>query len=548
MKVNESFTELSARERAEALLDPEGRTELLGPFSHLKSPHLLKQGIVPQNDDGMIVMKGKKNGRDLVIIAMEGKFQGGGIGEIAGAKFASALEQIIRENKAGHPIWPVVVMDTGGVRLQEANYGLLAISEIQDLLVTLREYVPVTAVIPGKVGCFGGMSMTCSLFSYIIMTREGRLTLNGPEVIEQEAGIREWDSSDKAFTYQTIGGEVRVRQGLADLLVEDSVPAVLDAVKKCMDSGIPVHRSTQTEKFRALIDGEAPGKRSTGTEEQKTAARGRVWFEALTGETAKEEKIASQLGSIGSVLCKDVRIEEELCRVLAVTRDPRTVYPRTAGGEVGLQQGWELARLIRQAVAEDEHSERKRPFIAVVDVPSQAYGYLEEKNGIFLSCAAAVNAYAMARHKGHPVITVIVGNAISGAFLAHGLQGSYMISLDDETVTVHAMSKKSAARITKRSIEDMDQAADSVPAIAYDIHSFNCLGALNELVKFCDHDHPSEEDAEVMKQKIMEGIRFSRENGNALDSRLRTENAGVYRRLSIEVRRKMEEEWEKLTW
>lgn len=152
--------------------------------------------------------------------------------------------------------------------------------------------------------------------------------------------------------------------------------------------------------------------------------------------------------------------------MLAVTQDPETVYPRTSKGEVGLQQGWELARLIHQAVEEDADSEIKRPLVAVVDVPSQAYGYLEEKNGIFLSCAASVNAYAMARHKGHPVITVIVGNAVSGAFLAHGLQGSYMISLDDETITVHAMSKKSAARITKRSIEDMDKAADSVAAIA----------------------------------------------------------------------------------
>ena len=141
MKINESFTELSARERAEALLDREGRVELLGPFSHLKSPHLLKQGIVPQNDDGMIVMKGSLEGQDAVVIAMEGKFQGGGIGEISGAKFAAALEQVLRENEAGHKVCPVVVMDTGGVRLQEANYGLLAIAEIQDLLISLREYL-----------------------------------------------------------------------------------------------------------------------------------------------------------------------------------------------------------------------------------------------------------------------------------------------------------------------------------------------------------------------------------------------------------------------
>ena len=558
VRIHASFTELSARERAENLLDTGSAREMLGPFSHLKSPHLLKQGIVPQNDDGMIVMKGRFEGRDTVVIAMEGKFQGGGIGEISGAKFAAALQEVLNDNQAGHPVFPVIIMDTGGVRLQEANYGLLAIAEIQDLLVSIREYVPVIGLIPGKVGCFGGMSMTCSLFSYIIMTKEGRLTLNGPEVIEQEAGIGEWDSSDKAFTYRTIGGEHRVAQGLADVLTEDSREAVHQAVKNCMEKGIPVHRSTMVEEYRAKIDKAAPGNAvskkavpanaasdntrsenvAPGSEKNSAGLRGRVWFEALT-----EDAITGNLGSIGSVLCRDIILGNRTCRVLAVTADPHTIFPRTRKGEVGLQQGWELARLIRQAVEEDNDSPEKRALIAVVDVPSQAYGYLEEYHGIFLSCAASVNAYAMARHAGHPVITVIVGNAISGAFLAHGLQGSHMIALDDETITVHAMSKKSAARITKRSIEDMDKAADSVAAIAYDIHSFNCLGAVNTLLKFPDHDHPSEDDVRVMKEKIAEGIRESEANGNTLDYRLKTPNAPKYRALSIQVRRQMAEAW-----
>ena len=162
MKIDESFTELSARERAYAILDDTDARELLGPFSHLKSPHLLKQGIVPENDDGMIIMKGSISHKPAVVIAMEGKFQGGGIGEISGAKFAAALEQVLRENQRGIETWPVILLDTGGVRLQEANYGLLAIAEIQDLLISIRRYVPVIGVIPGKVGCFGGMSMTCS--------------------------------------------------------------------------------------------------------------------------------------------------------------------------------------------------------------------------------------------------------------------------------------------------------------------------------------------------------------------------------------------------
>ena len=78
----------------------------------------------------MIIVKGKLNGNDAVVISIEGKFQGGGIGEVSGAKFAGTLEKILKECKKGNRIYPIIIYDTGGVRLQEANYGLLSIAEI----------------------------------------------------------------------------------------------------------------------------------------------------------------------------------------------------------------------------------------------------------------------------------------------------------------------------------------------------------------------------------------------------------------------------------
>jgi len=65
--------------------------------------------------------------------------------------------------------------------------------------------------------------------------------------------------------------------------------------------------------------------------------------------------------------------------------------------------------------------------VPIVDVPSQAFGYHEELFGIYLACSAAVNAYATARMAGHPIVAVLVGNAISGAFLAHGMQANRLI-------------------------------------------------------------------------------------------------------------------------
>ena len=47
-----SFIELTARERARALLDAGTFRELIGPFDRLESPWLAMQNVVCQADDG----------------------------------------------------------------------------------------------------------------------------------------------------------------------------------------------------------------------------------------------------------------------------------------------------------------------------------------------------------------------------------------------------------------------------------------------------------------------------------------------------------------
>ncbi|MDP0977954.1 biotin-independent malonate decarboxylase subunit gamma, partial [Klebsiella pneumoniae] len=77
--------------------------------------------------------------------------------------------------------------------------------------------------------------------------------------------------------------------------------------------------------------------------------------------------------------------------------------------------------------------------------------------GIHLALAAAADAYAAARLAGHPVIGLIVGRAMSGALLAHGYQANRLLALDDADVMVHAMGKAAAARVTLRSVADLER-------------------------------------------------------------------------------------------
>jgi biotin-independent malonate decarboxylase gamma subunit len=102
----------------------------------------------------------------------------------------------------------------------------------------------------------------------------------------------------------------------------------------------------------------------------------------------------------------------------------------------------------------DEKGE-KRAIVAIVDVPSQAYGRREELLGIFLAAAAATDAYVSARLAGHPVISLLAGHAISGGYLTHGAQSNRLLAFNDPGVVIHAMSKKAAALVTRRTVAGM---------------------------------------------------------------------------------------------
>ncbi|ECR0402596.1 biotin-independent malonate decarboxylase subunit beta [Salmonella enterica] len=244
MRDDRSFIELKARQRAQALLDDGSYRELLDPFEGIMSPWLGAQGIVPQADDGMVVAKGTINGKPAVIVAIEGAFQGGSMGEVSGAKMAAALELAAEDNRNGIPTQAVLSLETGGVRLQEANLGLAAIADIHAAIVDLRRYTPVVGIVAGTVGCFGGMSIAAALCSYLIVTREARLGLNGPQVIEQEAGIEEYGSRDRPFIWSMTGGEVRYQSGLVDALVGDGVNAVKAAMNEALAKGVPAKHRT----------------------------------------------------------------------------------------------------------------------------------------------------------------------------------------------------------------------------------------------------------------------------------------------------------------
>lgn len=228
-----SFLDANARNRAIGIVDNGSFTELAGPMDRMESPHLPLLGEAVEFDDGIVTGVGLVGKRPVFVASQEGRFIGGSVGEVHGAKMANIIRLALdsyEKMKAKNPGMkdnegPAVVIsfETGGVRLHESNAGLLAHAEVVDQIQSCRGKVPVIALVGSKVGSFGGMGFVTAQTDVIIMSQFGRIGLTGPEVIEQEMGKDEFDSSDRALVFRTTGGKHKYIMGDANYLVEDSI-------------------------------------------------------------------------------------------------------------------------------------------------------------------------------------------------------------------------------------------------------------------------------------------------------------------------------------
>lgn len=262
------------------------------------------------------------------------------------------------------------------------------------------------------------------------------------------------------------------------------------------------------------------------------AGRGRAWLDRLTGGARPKS------GYPASVLVADAELAGQPARFIAVVPDPDNRFRRVRNGEVGLLEGWQVARAVRELVAGERDRQNKSAIVAVIDVTSQAYGRREEAFGIHQALAAAAAAYADARLAGHPVIGLIVGKAISGGFLAHGYQANRLIAFDDAGVMVHAMGKQSAARITMRSVEALESLAATVPPMAYDIGNYASLGLLWRILKLHDPDQPGGTDVDTVQGALEQALADIRDDPDrGLTGRLDAPNREASARVREELRR-----------
>jgi malonate decarboxylase gamma subunit len=265
--------------------------------------------------------------------------------------------------------------------------------------------------------------------------------------------------------------------------------------------------------------------------------RGRIWFRALTGVDAPMK------GDPDSVLIADAELGPDKARFLCVVPNPAARFPCVRRGEVGLEEAYTLAFRLHELMEQDAAVGKKRPIVAIVDVKSQAYGRREETAAIFLAAATAADAYATARMKGHPVITLIAGHAFSGGFLTHGFQANRILSFDDRDIVIHAMHKEAAARITLRSVEDLDRLGHEIIPMSYNVEDYARLGLLHKLLHVEDPDTPNAVTVAQVRKDLCDAIADARAGAVDLLNRIESKGARETRKAGLAARALMERQW-----
>lgn len=178
------------------------------------------------------------------------------------------------------------------------------------------------------------------------------------------------------------------------------------------------------------------------------------------------------------------------CTVIAsdaMTANPK--FPVVYAGIIGLEEAYKMALAVYHTIQADLDRPlgEKRALLLIVDTPGNGAGKQEEIFGMNKATGAYQLALAEARKAGHPIVAVVVGRAISGGFLCHGLQADHILSLAAQFETmIHVMPITSIARITRLDIEWLQKLALDNPVFAAGPDYFYQLGGVEEIIDSID--------------------------------------------------------------
>jgi malonate decarboxylase beta subunit len=506
-----SYYEASARERLAGLLDPRSFRELLPPVERLQSPHLGQFGIPGAFDDGIIVGDGLLDGRPVLVAAQEGGFMGGAVGEIHGAKLTGLLGRALKSRPAA----VLLLAESGGVRLHEANAGLIGASEIMRAVLTARAAgIPVFALIGGQFGCFGAMGIIARLCDCVIMSEEGRLGLSGPEVIETACGVEEFDARDRALVWRTTGGKHRYLLGEAAALVTDDIAAFRAAAIQRLGLAASLSLEPVEDEHTRLGErlrrfGGCPDAfhiwRELGFQqpERLPFLDAQAFLAAALGKIPGDIPGAPPPGAASHAMTTAASMPPTPD---ASAPDAETLLNRlfpdghsvgfdgvlfSGSGKCGQTMtavlgaichtpiGVELAHRLASDTLAVIRNYPGRPILLLIDTQGQRLSFRDELLGLNGYMAHLAKCIDLAGRRGHRLLSLVWSEAVSGGFLATGLMADACYALPEAEIRV--MNLAAIARIAKIPLAQLDELSKNSPVFAPGAANFHHMGAISEI-------------------------------------------------------------------
>ena len=227
----ETYTEANARSRVYSLVDKNSFTEFLLE-KDTPSPTLPQLNMQVETDDGVVIGTASIDGVSIAIASQQKDFIGGSVGEVHGAKINGLIKYAIK-----HQLPAILfLIDSGGVRLQEANVGEIEISEIIRSILDARSAgIKTIGAICGNNGAYGGMGIISGTLDYLIVNQGARIGVSGAEVIQAVKGAEVLDSSNRPLVWRVYGGRTRYIQSAAQAYTTNKMSDIRDAIKTALE-------------------------------------------------------------------------------------------------------------------------------------------------------------------------------------------------------------------------------------------------------------------------------------------------------------------------
>lgn len=181
---------ISARQRIDLLLDPEGRTELADNVrsgdplkfkDSRKYPDRLSEAVKKtKENDALVVVSGSINEQPATIAAFEFAFMGGSMGSAVGERFVRGAQHALEHRTAF-----ICVAASGGARMQESLFSLMQMAKTNAILTKLSEAgLPFISILTDPT--MGGVSASFAFMGDVVIAEPKALIgFAGPRVIEQ---------------------------------------------------------------------------------------------------------------------------------------------------------------------------------------------------------------------------------------------------------------------------------------------------------------------------------------------------------------------------